>query len=230
MPIMTTVGVLVENAVVERGATIAVLGEGARQTGEIQVNSGKHEDQRQFRMQPRRLEIIEPVGEQQAGQPDRDHRRVDDSLEQPSLHDLERLRQFGPRLRVGVIDKKPRQVEHSRHQRYDGENMQRLDPKIRRVHGAQGPIGSKAEILRAEAAAKIDERDIEVRSQSVVFRAFPNPRPDGVSIANRQLLLSVRHTNFRRDSPIEQAHQVACFRIAGNDHGAKFGALHHTLI
>ena len=113
--------------------------------------------ERQFGAHPGREEILLSASEPQPGRNGHDHRRIHDALEQPPLHDLEQLRGLGFRLRAGVTDEEPRQVEHSRHPRYDGENMQRLDPKVRRFHGAHCPIDLTAERLHAKDPAEVNK-------------------------------------------------------------------------
>src|SRR6516165_5031380 len=65
---------------------------------------------------------------------------------------------------------------------------------------------------------------------SIVFGTLTDPRADGISVADRQLLLAVRHTHLRGGTPIEEPHQVAALRVAGDDHGAELGALHQPFI
>src|SRR5262249_33565858 len=65
---------------------------------------------------------------------------------------------------------------------------------------------------------------------SIVFGALTDPRTNGVSVADRQLLLTVRHTHLRGGAPIEEPHQVAAIRVTGDDHGAELGAFHQPLI
>src|SRR5215471_2027244 len=65
---------------------------------------------------------------------------------------------------------------------------------------------------------------------SIVFGALTDPRTNGISVADRQLLLTVRHTHLRGGAPIEKPHQVAAIRVTGDDHRAELGALHQPLI
>src|SRR5215471_14725306 len=65
---------------------------------------------------------------------------------------------------------------------------------------------------------------------SIVLGALTDPRTNGVSVADRQLLLTVRHTHLRGGAPIEEPHQVAAIRVTGDDHGAELGAFHQPLI
>src|SRR5215470_1038665 len=60
---------------------------------------------------------------------------------------------------------------------------------------------------------------------SIVFGALTDPRTNGISVADRQLLLTVRHTHLRGGAPIEKPHQVAAIRVTGDDHRAELGAL-----
>src|SRR5262249_2242005 len=66
--------------------------------------------------------------------------------------------------------------------------------------------------------------------RSIVLGALTDPRTNGVSVADRQLLLTVRHTHLRGGAPIEEPHQVAAIRVTGDDHRAELGAFHQPLI
>jgi hypothetical protein len=69
----------------------------------------------------------------------------------------------------------------------------------------------------------------EVKS-SIVLRSLADPGSDGVTVADRQLLLAKRHVSFGRTTPIQEPHQVAAFRVAGDNHLTHFRALHDTFV
>src|SRR5579872_3706911 len=64
----------------------------------------------------------------------------------------------------------------------------------------------------------------------VVLGALPDPGADVAPVAHRQLLLVMRHAQLWRGAPVEQAHQVAAVRIAGDDHRPELGAGHDALV
>src|SRR6266508_2222837 len=66
--------------------------------------------------------------------------------------------------------------------------------------------------------------------QSIVLRSLPDPAPDLVAIAGRQLLRTVGHPQLGARTPIEQPHQVAGVGIAWDHHRTELGSLHHALI
>ena len=71
-------------------------------------------------------------GEVKPSQPGDDHRRIDDSLQQPAFHDFEGFGLLRADLGIAVIDKQPRQIEHSGHPCDDRDHMQCLDRGIGR--------------------------------------------------------------------------------------------------
>src|SRR6266851_6898148 len=71
-------------------------------------------------------------GEVKPREPGYDHRRVDDRLQQPPFHHLERLGLLRSGFGFAMIDEQSRQIEHARHPCDDGDHMQRLDPLIHR--------------------------------------------------------------------------------------------------
>ena len=70
--------------------------------------------------------------------PGRDHRRVDDLLQQAPLHHLEALAlgRTGPQL--AVVDIEPRQIEHAGHPGDHRDDVERLGPRDRAT--ARNPI------------------------------------------------------------------------------------------
>src|SRR6516165_11494843 len=93
-------------------------------------------------------------------------------------------------------------------------------PSLRRAQRGAPLTGRAAGNIAIERTAAI----------SIVFGALADPRTNGISVADRQLLLAVRHTHVRGGAPIEEPHQVAALRVAGDDHRAELGALHQPLI
>ncbi len=65
---------------------------------------------------------------------------------------------------------------------------------------------------------------------SIILGALPDPCSNGIAIAAGQLLSTMRHAQCWRGTPIQQQHQIAAFRFTGNDHWAKFSALHDAFI
>src|ERR1700737_1855307 len=65
-----------------------------------------------------------------SGEPGHDHCRIDDGLEQPSFHHLERLGLLRSDRRLAMIDEQPRQIEHAGHPRDDRNDGQRFDPFV----------------------------------------------------------------------------------------------------
>src|SRR5262249_3200069 len=66
--------------------------------------------------------------------------------------------------------------------------------------------------------------------RSIVLGTLSNPCADGIAVADRYLLVAVRHTHLRRGTPIEEPHQVAALRIPRGHHRAELGALHQAFI
>src|ERR1019366_526098 len=65
---------------------------------------------------------------------------------------------------------------------------------------------------------------------SIVLGALADPGADRIAVADRQLLLVMRHAQLGGHAPVEQPHQIAAVRIAGNHHRSKFGAGEDTLV
>ena len=64
------------------------------------------------------------------------------------------------------------------------------------------------------------------RRRSVILGALADPIADRRAVARRQLLLVVRHAQRGGRAPVQQAHQVAAFRIARDHHRPVPGAGH----
>src|SRR6516162_3312078 len=71
---------------------------------------------------------------------------------------------------------------------------------------------------------------VETVAISIVFGALTDPCTNGISVADRQLLLAVRHAYLRGGAPIEEPHQVTAFRITRDDHRAELCALHQPFV
>lgn len=74
-------------------------------------------------------------------------------LEQPALHDLERLGLLRADFGLAVIDEQPRQIEHAGHLGDDGDHVQRLDPEIDVFEHELSPAVREAEVDDPNALA-----------------------------------------------------------------------------
>src|SRR6516164_1510418 len=92
------------------------------------------------------------------------------------------------------------------------------------VQAARRPIN--AAVLATAAPCPL----VETVAISIVFGALTDPRTNGISVADRQLLLAVRHAHLRGGAPIEEPHQVTAFRITRDDHRAELCALHQPFV
>ena len=114
------------------------------------------------------------------------------------------------------------------------------DQLPRLTQPARGFAVKALDRLRARASARgkglADLPDDQLHSAtgmgsligSVIFGALKNPLPDIVDEFIREWLMTLWHSNL--PLPFDQYHQIAEVRFTRNDHRAKFGALHQSII
>jgi hypothetical protein len=120
---------------------IGILGESANAAREIAVQPSQAKNQNEFRLPPAVPPIFGQINERKPGQKDEDHGRRDDGFEKPPLHHLERFRDVRAPWRIGVIDEQPGEIQHPRHPRDDGDDVQSLNPEDHAEFNAPEQLG-----------------------------------------------------------------------------------------
>ena len=123
-------GQLIDYSIKSCGMPVLVLPEIVHPADQEAVQAREHKNKNDFCLEPTGAQPTAGPGEPQTKSPGDDHRRIDDDLEKAPLHHLECLRLPRPRLGATVIDKQPRQIEHSRHPGDDSNDVKGLEPVV----------------------------------------------------------------------------------------------------
>src|SRR5579871_133669 len=144
---------LIDDSIEFLAAGIPVLGKLAHIPGVKPVDYRHYQHQDELGVKPRRQVPAAEPDQQQPEQPGRDHRRVDDGLQQPPFHHLEGLGLRRALWRLAVIDEQPRQIEHAGHPRNHRDDVRGLDPVIYCVEPIKHAVHPTAAMPAARLSA-----------------------------------------------------------------------------